>query len=56
MNDHRKKNVVYIKKKGKDGNPFHKMYKANKSSRTQVTKEHNNQDTTNTLIKLKMTK
>jgi hypothetical protein len=32
---------LYIKK---DGNPIHKKYKANKSSRTQVTKEHNNED------------
>ncbi len=34
-----------------------KGYKANnKSRRTQVTKGHNNQDTTNTLIKIKDTK
>ncbi len=42
-------NALY--KKGRDGEPIHKKYKANKSSRTQVTKEHNNQDNTNTLIK-----
>jgi len=29
----------------------HKKYKANKSTRTHVTKEHNNRDTNNTLIK-----
>ncbi len=30
---------------------IHKKYKANKSTKTQVTKEHNNQDITNTLKK-----
>jgi type IV secretory pathway VirB9-like protein len=29
----------------------HKKYKANKSTRTHVTKEHNNRNTNNTLIK-----
>jgi hypothetical protein len=47
-----KKKNVYIKKAGMG--THHKKYKANKSLRTQVTKEHNNHgDTTNTLIKLK---
>ncbi len=32
-------------------NHQHKKYKANKSTRTHVTKEHNNRDTNNTLIK-----
>jgi hypothetical protein len=32
----------------------HKKYKANKSTRTHVTKEHNNRDTNNTLIKQEM--
>jgi len=34
--------------------PIHEKYKANKSLRTQITKEHNNQDTTKTLIKYKI--
>jgi hypothetical protein len=33
---------------------IHEKYKANKSLRTQITKEHNNQDTTKTLIKYKI--
>jgi len=45
---HEKKNPV--DKKSRDGKlePIHKKYKANKSMRTHVMKEHNNQDTTNT--------
>jgi hypothetical protein len=44
---HEKKNPV--DKKSRDGKlePIHKKYKANKSMRTHVMKEHNNQDTTN---------
>jgi hypothetical protein len=38
-------------KKGMDGEPFHNKYKANRSSKTQVMKAHNNQDTTSTLRK-----
>ncbi len=45
----KKKNPVYIKWQGWE--PTHKKYQANKSTRTQATKKHNNQDITNTLIK-----
>jgi hypothetical protein len=34
--------------------PIHKKHKANRSMRTHVTKEHNNQDTTNTSIEYKI--
>jgi len=46
-----KKNPVlkYYKKQGWE--PIHKKYKANKIAKTQVIKEHNNQDTTSTQIK-----
>ncbi len=44
----KKKNHEYKKKAGTE--PIHKKHKANRSMRTHVTKEHNNQDTTNTLI------
>jgi len=46
---------IYIKKKAlmRTWNHRHKKYKANKSTRTHVTKEHNNRDTNNTLIKKK---
>jgi hypothetical protein len=43
-----KKKLVY-KKEGWE--PIQKKYKANKGLKTQVIKEHNNQDTTNILIK-----
>ncbi len=43
-----------FKKRPMDGELIHKKYKATKSMRTHVTKEHNNWDTTNTLIKLKI--
>jgi hypothetical protein len=47
-----KTKTMYKEKKGPDGNPFTRSKKANKSVRTHVTKEHNNEDTTNnTLIK-----
>jgi hypothetical protein len=45
------KNHVYKKKHR--WNPTLEKYKANKSMRTHVMKEHNNHDTTNTLIKWK---
>ncbi len=39
-----------LKNKGKkEWELIHKKYKANKSTKIQVTKEHNNQDITNTL-------
>jgi hypothetical protein len=38
-------------KRRKGWEPIHKKYKANKSMRTHVTKKHNNQHTTNILIK-----
>jgi hypothetical protein len=41
----RKKTLLYTKGMG----PIHKKYKANQSPRTH--KDHNNEDTTNTLIK-----
>jgi len=49
MGDDKKKNPVYKKKQGWE--PIHKKYKANKSKRTHVTKEHNNKHIINTLIK-----
>jgi hypothetical protein len=42
--------IYNILKKGKDENPSHKKYKTNKSLRTHVMKECNNQDTINALI------
>jgi hypothetical protein len=44
-----KEKPLYIKRQGWE--PIPEKYKANKSMRTYVMKEHNNQDTTNTLIK-----
>jgi len=38
-------------KRRKGWEPIHKKYKANKSMRTHLTKKHNNQHTTNILIK-----
>ncbi len=49
MGDDKKKNPVYKKKQAWE--PIHKKYKANKSKRTHVTKEHNNKHIINTLIK-----
>jgi hypothetical protein len=43
---------MYIKKR-QGCQPICNKYKANKSMRTHVTKEHNNHDNTNTLIKNK---
>jgi hypothetical protein len=43
-----------LKKKAHGWELIHKKYKAIKSVRTHVTKLHNNQDTTNTLIKFKI--
>jgi hypothetical protein len=48
-----RRKTLYIKKQGWE--PIHKKYKANKSTKTQASKEHNNQDTTNTQIKLENT-
>jgi hypothetical protein len=45
----RKKTLVYTK--GRDKKPSTRSTKANKSRRTHVTKDHNNEDTTNTVIK-----
>jgi hypothetical protein len=49
----KKKKTAVIKEKEKRQvwEPIYKKYKANKSTRIHVTKEHNNQDITNTLIK-----
>jgi hypothetical protein len=41
--------TLYVKKQGWE--PIHKKYKANKSTKTLPSKEHNNQHTTNTQIK-----
>jgi hypothetical protein len=46
----KKKNPVYTNKR-QGWEPIHNKYKANKSPRTHVTKEHNNQKSTNTLFK-----
>jgi hypothetical protein len=48
----KKKKTAVIKEKEKRQvwEPIYKKYKANKSTRIHVTKEHNNQDITNTLI------
>ncbi len=43
--------LQYIFKKKQGWERIHKKYRTNKSLRTQVTKEHNNQDIKNTLIK-----
>jgi len=45
----RRKTLYNKKKQGWE--PIHNKYKANRSSKTQVTKAHNNQDTTSTLRK-----
>jgi hypothetical protein len=37
---------MYIKKQG--WKPIHKKYTTHKNTKTQATKEHNNQDTSNT--------
>jgi hypothetical protein len=48
----KKKNPVYVVIKQRLAwEPIHKKYKANKSMRTHGTKEHNNRNTTNRLIK-----
>jgi len=46
----RRKTMNIKKKAGTE--PIHKKHKANRSTRTHVTKEHNNQDTVNTLIEI----
>jgi hypothetical protein len=44
-----RRKTLYIKKQ--EWESIHKKYKANKSTKTQPSKEHYNQDTTNTQIK-----
>jgi hypothetical protein len=45
----KKEHTCIFKRQGWE--PIHKKYKENKSPRTHVMKDHNNEDTTNTLIK-----
>jgi hypothetical protein len=44
-----RRKTLYIKKQGWE--PIHMKYKANKSTKTQPSKEHNNQNTTNIQMK-----
>jgi hypothetical protein len=44
-----RRKTLYIKKQGWE--PINKKCKANKSTKTQPSKEHNNEDTTNTQVK-----
>jgi hypothetical protein len=48
---HIEKSCIYKKKVRKGSPSIHKKYKPDKSIKTQSTKEHNNQDTSNSQIK-----